>query len=295
VRAAAGREIAYNARPMETRAEARAESEAQARARHEENRAAWNEGAAEYARDNAGRLERLKARRSHVHPVERENLARFGPLASWCRRAIHLQCASGEDSLSLWIEGAHEVIGVDISDLHVENARWLAEALGAPARFLRSDVLDTPAELDGTADLVYTGRGALNWLQDLPGWAAVAARLLRPGGVLHLLEDHPFTWFLELEARAPELRPIDYFDHGEASRGWPSSYLGRPGEDPADFTPKHERLHTMAGVFTALRGAGLDVVHLGEHREEYWDVFPNLPAEVKRRLPLTYSMMAVKP
>jgi SAM-dependent methyltransferase len=229
----------------------RAESAAQARTRHEQNRAAWNEGAAEYTRDNAARLERLRARRSHLHPVERANLARRGPLGEWCRRAVHLQCASGEDSLSLWLEGAGEVIGVDISDVHVENARWLAEALGAPARFVRADVLEVPAELDGTADLVYTGRGALCWLQDLERWGGAVARLLRPGGVLHLLDDHPFTWFVEFDAQVPALRPIDYFDHGECTQGWPSTYLGRPDQDPAAMVRKHERLHNLGDVSSA--------------------------------------------
>ena len=36
---------------------------------------------------------------------------------------------------------------------------------------------------DATADLVYTGKGALIWMPDLARWADEVARLLRPGGV----------------------------------------------------------------------------------------------------------------
>jgi hypothetical protein len=100
--------------------EAPADSSEQVRQRHEANRVAWNDGAAAYTGDNAARLARLRAGQSSLHPLERRHLARFGPLGDWCRRAIHLQCASGEDSLSLWLEGAHEVVGVDISDVHIE-------------------------------------------------------------------------------------------------------------------------------------------------------------------------------
>ena len=92
-------------------------------------------------------------------------------LGAWCRRAIHLQCAAGEDTLSLWNLGAAEVVGVDISDTMIEIARRKSAALGAPARWFACDLLATPHELDGSADLVYTGKGALNWLHDIEGWA----------------------------------------------------------------------------------------------------------------------------
>ncbi len=274
--------------------EAPAGSAEQVQLRHEENRVAWNDGAAAYTRDNAARLARLRAGQSNLHPLERRHLARFGPLADWCRRAIHLQCASGEDTLSLWLEGAHELVGVDISDVHIENAQWVAQQLGAPARFIRADVLDTPAELDETADLVYTGRGALCWIQDLSAWAKVVSRLLRPGGIFHVLDDHPITWFFELASSELTLRPFDYFQHAERSRGWPDTYLGEPGRDPMTHPEKHERVHCLGHVFTALSDAGLNVCHFAEHREGYWNVFPNLPPEVLHRLPLTFSMLARK-
>ena len=45
----------------------------------------------------------------------------------------------------------------------------------------------------------------------------------------------------------------------------------------------------------ALRGAGLVVERLGEHREGYWDVMPNLAPELRGRIPLSYSMLARRP
>ena len=39
----------------------------------------------------------------------------IGDLHGRCRRAIHLQCAGGRDTLSLWNQGADEVVGVDFS------------------------------------------------------------------------------------------------------------------------------------------------------------------------------------
>ena len=64
-------------------------------------------------------------------------------------------------------------MGIDISEVMIEVARRKSEALAAPAAWHCCDILETPAELDGTADLVYTGRGALLWMMDLPAWARV--------------------------------------------------------------------------------------------------------------------------
>jgi SAM-dependent methyltransferase len=102
----------------------------------------------------------------------------------------------------------------------------MAAALAAPAIFYRSDLLDAPLELDGTADLVYSGRGALCWLHNIAAWATVVYRLLKPGGILHVLDDHPVS--LLFDAGADRLVPsgYDYFSSEvESNRGWPASYL----------------------------------------------------------------------
>ena len=261
------------------------------RARHEANRAAWDQGAVRYTEDVAQAIEFLRAGQSNVHPVEREilgDLSRFGV-------AIHLQCASGRDTLSLLNEGVRRVVGIDISQVHIDNARRTAEALGAAAEFVRCDVLDVPTRFDGTADLVYTGRGALNWLHDLDGWAAVIARLLKPGGVVSIFDGHPLTWLFDDDAAQLVGSNINYFSHAESSKGWPADYIGDLGVSDDDLAEMHERSWPPSAVFTALRGAGLVVEHFGEHPEGYWSEFPNLPDEVRATLPLTYSFLARKP
>jgi SAM-dependent methyltransferase len=269
-----------------------AQDAAEVRARHEANRAAWNEGAAVYAREIAETVEFLRAGGSNLHPVERRNL---GDLRTWCRSAIHLLCASGRDTLSLHNEGVTQLTGVDISDLHIANARQTAEALGWDATFLRCDVLDTPRSLDGTADLVYTGRGASCWIHDLDAWAAVAYRLLRPGGILSFFDDHPMSWIFDFDAEEYVPSGIDYFTHAETSRGWPSVYLGDLGKPIEEHAIKYERLWTVSDLFTALRGAGFVVERLGEHPERYWDAFPNLRPELRGRVPMTLSIIARRP
>ncbi len=155
---------------------------------HAANRAAWDEAAERYEGWLPEAIELIRSGGTNLFPVEVELI---GDLHGRCRRAIHLQCAGGRDTLSLWNLGAEEVVGVDFSPRMLELASRLATAVGAPARWVESDVLQTPHELDGTADLLYTGRGSLIWLQDLDAWAAVLHRLLAPGGRLVLFEGHP--------------------------------------------------------------------------------------------------------
>ncbi|MGV8084606.1 MAG: methyltransferase domain-containing protein [Coriobacteriia bacterium] len=266
-----------------------ARDSSEVRARHEGNRAAWNEGACAYTAGIDNTIAFLKEGNSNLHPIERANL---GDLRAWCHTAIHLQCASGRDTLSLWNEGVQRVIGIDISDVHIDNARRTSVALGAPAEWFRCDVLDTPHTLDGTADLVYTGRGALGWLHDLDAWAAVVYRLLKPGGVFHVLDEHPANWLFDTEARTLVPTGIDYFSHGETSKGWPATYIGDIGVPVERQATKYEHLWTLSAIFQALRGAGLTVEQLGEYPDPYWDAFPNLPPDLARRIPMTFSMLA---
>src|SRR5947209_6550204 len=122
------------------------------RAMHQQNRQAWNEGAARYEEQVEQDIAFLRAGgRNFVAP----ELRYLENLGDWCRRAIHLQCAGGRDTLSLWNQGAAEIVGVDISERMIACARQKSAALNAPAHWHCCDVLETPRELDGTADPVY--------------------------------------------------------------------------------------------------------------------------------------------
>src|SRR3954452_2174888 len=194
-------------------------------AMHAANRLAWDEAAERYEGwfDEAVAL--IRSGGVNLFGAEVELI---GDLHGRCRRAIHLQCAGGRDTLSLWNLGADEVVGVDFSPRMLELAARLTTATGAPARWVLADVLDTPHDLDATADLVYTGRGSLIWLQDLDAWASVVARLLAPSGRFVLFEGHPVEWLFTLDDEGRWVATdYDYFAGPEASRGGAPEYIAR--------------------------------------------------------------------
>jgi SAM-dependent methyltransferase len=193
------------------------------RGMHRSNRAAWDQAAERYEGWLAESIAEIRAGGTNLFGVEVELI---GDLRGSCRRAIHLQCAGGRDTLALWNQGAEEVIGVDFSPRMLDLAARLTAATGAPARWILSDVLDTPHDLDGTADLLYTGRGSLMWLQDLDAWAAVVARLLAPNGRFVLFEGHPAEWLFDADEDGRWVATdYDYFGGPEASRGWAPEYI----------------------------------------------------------------------
>jgi SAM-dependent methyltransferase len=260
---------------------------------HASNRRAWDEAAERYEAwfDEAVAL--IRSGESNLFPVE-ERL--IGDLRGRCRRAIHLQCAGGRDTLSLWNLGADEVVGVDFSPRMLELAGRLSDATGAPADWILADVLETPHHLDASADLIYTGRGSLIWIQDLDAWAEVVVRLLSPTGRFVMFEGHPAEWLFDV---GPDGRWIateyNYFAGPEASRGWDPAYIDRLSIPDSEQAWKFARAWTLGEVVTALASAGLRIDQLAEHPVDWWGGHDDaLPGELER-IPLSFSIVGRPP
>ena len=263
---------------------------ADVRAMHDATRRAWDEAAERYEGwfDEAVAL--IRSGGVNLFGAEVELI---GDLHGRCRRAIHLQCAGGRDTLSLWNLGADEVIGVDYSARMLELAARLTEATGAPARWVRSDVIDTPHELDGTADLLYTGRGSLIWLQDLDAWAAVVARLLAPGGRFVLFEGHPAEWLFDADEDGRWVATdYDYFGGPEASKGWAPEYIDRLSIDDEEQSWKFARAWTLGEIVTALLRTDLQLEAVTEYPIDWWGGHDDVRAEDRGRVPLSFSITA---
>jgi SAM-dependent methyltransferase len=262
---------------------------ADVRAMHAATRAAWDEAAERYERWLAEAISLIQSGGTNLFGVEVELI---GDLHGRCRRAIHLQCAGGRDTLSLWNLGAAEVVGVDFSPRMIDLAERLTAATGAPARWILCDVLDTPHELDGTADLVYTGRGSLIWVQDLDAWAAVVARLLSQTGRFVLFEGHPIEWLFDVDSDGRWIATdYDYFAGPEASRGWAPEYIDHLSIPDAEQSLKFARAWTLGEVITALLDADLRLERVAEHPIDWWGGHADLRPDDRGRVPLSFSVV----
>lgn len=197
---------------------------------------------------------------------------------------------------SLWTAGADEVVGVDFSPRMLELATALSAATGAPARWILADVLDTPAELDGTADLLYTGRGSLIWLQGLDAWARVLRRLLAADGRLVIFEGHPAEWLFDVDDDGRwTATDYDYFGGPEASRGWAPEYIDRLSLADRDQSWKFARAWTLGEIVTALLRAGLRLDLVVEHPVDWWGGHGDVRPEDRGRIPLSFSIVGGLP
>jgi SAM-dependent methyltransferase len=165
---------------------------------------------------------------------------------------LHLQCHFGLDTLSLAREGA-VVTGVDFSESAITSAKQLAGELDIAADFLCCDVLELKQHLQGEFDIVFTSFGVLGWLPDLKQWAKVIIHFLKPGGVLYLLEFHPYFIQFDDEGQLT----YDYFHSKQPDEEVATTTYA----DRAEHAPLSEFWwnHSMSDLFSALREANLEV------------------------------------
>lgn len=258
------------------------------------NRALWDEWTAVHETSSFYYLEGFKAGGSRLRDYEVDEV---GDVTG--RSLLHPQCHFGIDTLS-WARLGARVTGADFSARAIELARSLAGELHLDATFIRSDLYDLPAVLDGQFDVVYTSRGVLGWLPDLERWAGVVAHFLRPGGVFYVAEIHPVA---QAFAEEPQLRlGSPYFPRREplampvqGSYADPTAQVRQPVE--------YGWVHSMGEVVSAVAGAGLRIEFLHEFPFVEWplpflvrddDGTWRLPSDAGGELPLFFSLRATR-
>ena len=262
-----------------------------------DNRAWWDERVPLHLGSDFYALDDFRAGGERLRPYE---LAEVG-IDVTDLELLHLQCHIGTDTLA-WARHGARVVGLDFSPEATAAATALARdvGLGDRAEFVASNVYDAPGALGGRQfDVVYTGIGALSWLPDIGRWAETAAALVKPGGVLYVVEIHPFIWVFDDDAPEPAVA-WDYFAevHWENSAG---SYADRNALTQHNRT--HERNWGIGEVVSAIVDSGMTVEFVHEHRigvERYWPWMepaegrPDLWQLLADRpsLPLTWSLRA---
>lgn len=279
---------------------------------HEENRLSWNEATRAH---NSHKADQAKFFREGGQKLYPEEIDLLGDLRG--KSVLHLQCNSGQDTLSMKQLGAARVTGVDISDEAIDFARKLSADSGLDATFYRADVydwLEEAARRPERFDIVFCSYGAICWLSDLVSWAQGLAALLKPGGRFVTVDFHPVAAMLD----------DDYgFKYEYSTGGRPLTWeegindyvaCSGPSLTPSGWQdgvqsfvnphPVHEFHWGTAEIITALLDAGLVVEHFREY--EYatcklynemaplpgrkWGPAPGVPS-----FPMMYSIAARKP
>jgi SAM-dependent methyltransferase len=149
----------------------------------EANRVAWEAASSKHVREYDDLLAQA-ASGSSLNAIERGYLRE---ILAGAPEVVHLQSGHGLEDTALVQAGAKSVVGIDYSCTAAGASQRRADELALACRYIVGAVPGVPLA-DGTADLVYTGKGALIWMPDLDAWACETARLLRPGGHLSVYE-----------------------------------------------------------------------------------------------------------
>lgn len=267
---------------------------------YEVNRRNWDERVALHAASQEYGLQRFAEDPAHLSDVVRFDIPRLGDLAG--TRGVHLQCHIGTDTVSLARLGAR-MTGLDFSEPAVRVARELAGSAGVDTDFVHARVYDAPKILgSGRFDLVFTGIGALCWLPEISRWAEVVAELLAPGGRLFLREGHPMMWTLDYQSPDQLIIDYPYFETAEPIvENWDQTYV--EGAARLANSTTHSWNHGLGQIVTALLDNGMSITALVEHDSLPWEAIPAqmrkrgsewVLAERPERLPLTYTLQAVK-
>ncbi len=277
------------------------------RAHHEINRLSWNEGTKAH---NSHKGDQAAFFRAAGSTLFSEEVALLGDIAG--KSLLHLQCNSGQDSLSIARHLRAIVTGVDISDEAIRFARQLSRDSGIGATFIRADIYDFFLEQQSRFNIAFSSYGAVCWLSDLAAWGKGIVGCLRPGGRFILVDFHPALDMFDEDWRLRH----EYM--GGISREYESGvgdYVALTGSaaEIAELQPGVSDFHNpypgveyqwgIGDIVMALLDAGLTLSHLREYN--YCNGFKPIPdmrdlgqrrygppGEAPRNVPLMFSLVA---
>ena len=239
------------------------------------NRAAWETASEKYVREYDRLLEEARTGQT----LADAELAVLGSILSQRPVVVHLQSGHGLDDIALARAGAQRVVGVDYSTVATSSAARRARELTMPCHYVVAALPPTPL-VDGCADLVYTGKGALIWMPDIQAWARDVARLLHPGGHLLVHEAHPmvplYSWNPEMTVIRPDR---SHFSRSHVNDTYPAGGA-------------LEWQWTLGEIVTAIAEADLELLTLIEHPEPFWRPGNIDAAAWNGQLPNSYSLLA---
>lgn len=187
--------------------------------------------------------------------------------------AIELGCGTGYVSAWMARRGARPV-GIDNSARQLETAARLQREHGIEFPLIHGNAERVPLP-DASFDFAISEYGAVLWA-DPAAWVPEAARLLRPGGRLHVLTSSMLNYLCSPEDEDAPLEPRllrDLFGMGRTT--W-------PGDPAVEFHLSH------GAWIRTFRDAGFEVLELVEPRipDGAQTRYPWASAEWARRWPI---------
>jgi SAM-dependent methyltransferase len=242
----------------------------------------------------------IKRLRTGENPLDDIQKKELGDVRG--KSVLHLQCHIGNDSICLERLGA-TVTAVDFSPASINIAKQLNEELGANVRFICSDIYDLPSILEKQFDVVYTSQGVLLWLRDIQRWGEIVAHFIKPGGFFYIMDTHPILFAFEDDEKNGIKLHHPYFTTGPAY--WDDEWPDYADDSFINKKPCFDWTWTMSDIVNSLLKSNLSLAFLNEYHKLFYRGFTTmekdgsgwwqLPAPLHKKLPLSFTLKAVKP
>lgn len=255
------------------------------------NKKWWNNVTRIHANSKLYDLENFKKGKSHLESIELEEAGNVRG-----KTLLHLMCHFGMGTLQ-WARLGATATGVDFSEDAIKLAKKLSQDTNIHATFIQADVYDLTNVLNEKFDIIFMSYGVLLWLSDIKTWAKLVHRFLKKGGMLYIVELHPFTNMLNHNLKMD----YDYFDRGPHEDDSSGTY--------ADWSAKIKGTtyiwsYTLSDIINALLENGLNIEFVHEFPFTVYDQFPGHMTKDKNghyvlkqkdiQIPLLFSLKATK-
>jgi SAM-dependent methyltransferase len=176
-------------------------------------------------------------------------------------------CNNGRELLSLVKSGkASKGVGFDIAENQVAFANEKAKELNLPCEFEAVNIYDIDDRYREQFDIVIITIGALCWFEDLNRYFEIVAKCMKPGGMIVINEQHPYTNMLAAEGDEefdPEHRTechFSYFEHEWTGNGG-MYYMTLKNYHSKTFT---DFTHSMSEIISGMCSNGIVITGLQE-------------------------------
>ncbi|MFE9687366.1 class I SAM-dependent methyltransferase [Streptomyces sp. NPDC006285] len=216
-------------------------------------------------------------------------------LANLTGRCLHPMCHIGTDTVSI-SRIFSQVVGFDYSEKAVRIARRISDRAGSRrCTFTVGDVTRIPA-MSSSFDVAFLNWGSLVWIFDLPSVLHELLRVLRPGGHLVIVDQHPASLTFRRGDPPSVMVPTEHYFGDRKIAIERKDYAERMAA--VRYRMVIEARHTMSEILRAVL-AGFHLVDFQEYDSLSWQAYSGMVTSGHRLwkkescpVPLSFSIVA---
>ena len=131
------------------------------------NKEAWNEVIPKHQNARKDKLDKLFSQPGFIIQNDKQLLDIFERIEIKGKDVIHLCCNNGIELLSIKNMGANRCVGIDISELAIDEATNRALKANFECEYICSDVYEIPTKYNNSFDVLHITAGCIGWMPDL--------------------------------------------------------------------------------------------------------------------------------